>query len=93
MQDPTKLLQSCYEVGPIKNSLCLTSLPTPIHKGIHEGGWPPKVQAVRSAAGFMDGCGEAGDGQGILNGSNFAAASLQLGSNFEATLSHLVSKG
>ena len=24
---------SCYEVGPMRDSLCLTSLPTPIHKG------------------------------------------------------------
>ena len=38
----------------------LTSLPTPIHKGIHKGGRreapPPFVEAARSAASFMDGC-------------------------------------
>ena len=39
---------------------------------------PPFVEAARSAASFMDGCGEAGEAQGILNGSfrkNFAATS------------------
>ena len=40
------------------------SLPTPIHKGIPKGWRPPKaarlfVEAARSAASFMDGCGEA----------------------------------
>ena len=34
----TKLSRSCYKVGPIKDSSCLTSLPTPIHKRIHKGG-------------------------------------------------------
>jgi hypothetical protein len=28
-----KLSRSCYEVGPIEDSLSLPSLPTPIHKG------------------------------------------------------------
>ena len=63
------------------------SLPTPIHKGIHKGGRPPPfVEAARSAASFMDGCGEAGEAQGILNGSNFVATSLQLRSNFVGSL-------
>ena len=52
-QDPTKLLPSCqgscYEVGALKDSLCITSLPTPIHDGgsassrCHEGCWPPPL--------------------------------------------------
>ena len=41
----------------------------------------------------MDGCGEAGEAQGILDGSNFAATSLQLRSDFVATSSDLACKG
>ena len=37
----------------------------------------------------MDGCGEAGEAQGILDGSNFVATSLQLRSDFVATSSDL----
>ena len=47
----------------------LTSLPTPIHKGGGASRRPPFVDS------FMDGCGEAGEAQGILNGSNFVATS------------------
>ena len=35
-------------------------------------------EAARSAASFMDGCGEAGEAQGILNGFNFVTTSLDL---------------
>ena len=42
---------------------------------------------------FMDGCGEAGEAQGILDGSNFVATSLQLRSDFVATSSDLACKG
>ena len=45
------------------------------------------------AASFMDGCGEAGEAQGILDGSNFVATSLQLRSDFVATSSDLACKG
>ena len=41
---------------------------------------------------FMDGCGEAGEAQGILDGSNFVATSLQLRSDFVATSSDLACK-
>ena len=41
----------------------------------------------------MDGCGEAGEAQGILDGSNFVATSLQLRSDFVATSSDLACKG
>ena len=58
----------------------------PRHKGIHKGARReaprPFVEVARSAASFMDGCGEAGEAQGILNGSNFVATSLQLRRNF-----------
>ena len=37
----------------------------------------------------MNGCGDAGEAQAILNGSNFVATSLQLRSNFLATPSDL----
>ena len=47
------------------------------------------MEAARSAASFLDGCGEAGEAQGILDGSNFVATSLQLRSDFVATSSHL----
>ena len=47
------------------------------------------MEAARSAASFMDGCGEAGEAQGILDGSNFVATSLQLRSDFVATSSDL----
>ena len=40
----------------------------------------------------MDGCGEAGEAQGILDGSNFVATSLQLRSDFVATSSDLACK-
>ena len=40
----------------------------------------------------MDGCGEAGEAQGILDGSNFIATSLQLRSDFVATSSDLACK-
>ena len=40
------------------------------------------MEAARSAASFMDGYGEAGEAQGILNASNIVATSLQLRSNF-----------
>lgn len=36
---------------------------------------------------FLDGCAEAGEAQGVLNGSNFVATPLQLHGNFVATLS------
>ena len=54
---------------------------------------PPFVEAARSAASSMDGCGEAGEAQGILDGSNFVATSLQLRSDFVATSSDLACKG
>ena len=50
------------------------------------------MEAARSAASFMDGCGEAGEAQGILDGSNFVATSLQLRSDFVATSSDLACK-
>ena len=82
MQDPTKLLRSWNKVGPIKDSLCLPSLSAPIH-AVQEAaqrtastrGPPPFVDS------FLDGCGEAGEAQGILNGSNFVATHY----NFVAT--------
>ena len=40
----------------------------------------------------MDGCGEAGEAQGILDGSNLVATSLQLRSDFVATSSDLAYK-
>ena len=75
--------------------------PAPTHPSIKEstkGGGrrrrpPPFVEAARSAASFMDGCGEAGEAQGILDGSNFVATSLQLRSDFVATSSDLACKG
>ena len=43
------------------------------------------MEAARGAVSSMDGCGVAGDAQGIFNGSNFVATSLQLRINFAAT--------
>ena len=36
----TQLQQRCYEVGSVKDATCLTSLPAPIHEGIHKGRLP-----------------------------------------------------
>ena len=73
-----KFRPSCYQVATkldplniIKDSSCLTRLPTPIHKGVHKGG--VAARCVVRAPSFMDGCGEAGEAQGVLNGPNFVA--------------------
>ena len=50
------------------------------------------MEAVRSDASFMDGCGEAGEAQGILHGVNFEATSLQLRRDFVTTSSDLACK-
>ena len=57
-------------------SAASTASPHPSIKESTKGGGrrrrpPPFVEAARSAASFMDGCGEADEAQGILNGSNF----------------------
>ena len=44
------------------------------------------MEAARSAASFIDGRGEAGQAEGILNGSDIVAASLQLCSNSSGLL-------
>ena len=84
----------------LRVSITSAASPAPTHPSIKEaalraastkGGGrlrrpPPFVDS------FMDGCGEAGEAQGILDGSNFVATSLQLRSDFVATSSDLACK-
>ena len=97
-----KLLRSCNEVAtkldPIRSPCDSPASPQPSIQESTKGGGrrkrpPPFVEAARSAASFMDGCGEAGEAQGILHGSNFVATSLQLRSDFVAVSSDLACKG
>ena len=97
----TKSLRSCNEVAtkldPSRIPCASPASPYPSIKESTKGGGcrrrpPPFVEAARSAASFVDGCGEAGEAQGILDGSNFVATSLQLRSDFVATPSALACK-
>ena len=97
----TKSLRSCNEVATkLDPSRIPCASPASPHPSIKEaalraastkGGGrlrrpPPFVDS------FMDGCGEAGEAQGILDGSNFVATSLQLRSDFVPTSSDLACK-
>jgi|AACY02.17.fsa_nt_gi hypothetical protein len=48
---PRKIRPRWHKVGPMKDSVCLTRLPTPIHKGVgtwcclHKGRRPPSAAA------------------------------------------------
>ena len=97
----TKLLRSCNEVATKLDPLRIPcASPASPHPSIKEaalraastkGGGrlrrpPPFVDS------FMDGCGEAGEAQGMLDGSNFVATSLQFRCDFVETPSDLACK-
>ena len=72
------LLQRCNEVAMKLGSYRLAcAAPASSHPSIQEAA--PFVDS------FMEGYGEAGEAQGVLNGSNFVETLLQLRSNFIAT--------
>ena len=68
---------SAASPAPTQPSIKEAALRAASTKGGGRLRWPPPF-----VDSFVDGCGEAGEAQGILNGSNFVATSLQLRSNF-----------
>ena len=85
----TKFLQSCNEVATKLDPLGIPCASPPYpHPSIRESTEGGGTKCCL----LMDGCGEPGEAQGILDGPKFEATSLQLLTDFVATLSDLAYK-